>query len=184
MLPKVLEEIEGLRNLLAEARGELAGETVPLDRVETAGRICAKLREAVLEGVPRVHELRGIVLGLRSAEATLRSTKDGVRRKVEDGEVGVEYGKLLIASLDSLGKAFERTAIQREGEVRVALGRVEGQLAALASAAGEARAVLENHRRAVRVEEAEAEDGDWSGRGTPNGQRGGGKRGGKRRSAK
>ena len=165
---KLLANLDAALLALGDYRAELATAPVLLDRAETSVRVFRGIRTQLAEAAPNLHELKGVAAGLRQAGPIVQQHIEIVKQRVKDEKLDPTLGKELIQVLAAAVLSVREAGEARTVELNRAAGKVDGLNIAAASALGDVTATILAFRRA---KEAEGEEEDWSGRGTPNGQR-------------
>ena len=165
---KLIAQLDAGLLALGDYKRDLAEAPVLLDRVETSVRVFRGIRAQLAEAAPNLHELKGLAAGLRQAGPIAQQHIEIVKAKVRDEKIEPELGKELVGVLAAAVASLHEAAEARTQELTRLAGRLDGLYAAAKSALQEATAARQALERAA---EREAEAEDWSGRGTPNGQR-------------
>jgi hypothetical protein len=147
-------------------RGTLKDAPLQLDRAETAFRMFHALRGKILDGAPDVLELKGYIIGIRQTKKFARERQDAIRAAIKEEEISSEVGKPAIAELAAAVALSMKFATSKQEELSRAGGKLEGYYYAALDALGEIERAIAHFNSTQ-----EDDDGDWSGRGTENGQR-------------
>lgn len=138
-----------------------------LHRAEASYRAFVRFREKILEETPALYELKGLAAGLEAVERLVRSRQDRIRAEIEAERLDPEVGKVIVAELHAVWKSAKLEARTKRTELARAAGRIDGYYWAGADALDEIGRIIVHFEQGQRI----AEDEDWSGRGTSNGQR-------------
>jgi len=167
---KLIAQLDAAFVDLGDFRRELAGVPIYLDRAETSARVFREIRGKLAEVAPNLYELKGVAAGLRQAEPVVRQYSEIVKQGIKDEKFDPALGKELISIISRAVDSLREVAESRSMELSRVAGKVDGLYLAAKTAFSELTNVIAANHRAVEVEK-DAEDGDWSGRGTENGQR-------------
>jgi len=165
---KLLAQLDAKLAALGDFHRELADAPVLLDRAETSVRVFRGIRAKLAEAAPNIHELKGLSAGIRQAAPIVQQHAEIVKQRVKDEKMDPALGKELVGVIAAAINSLREGAEARTVELHRAAGKVDGLYAAADSALEDVVATLASFRRS---KEAEGEEEDWSGRGTPNGQR-------------
>jgi hypothetical protein len=178
---KLLMQLDAALTALGDYKRDLAEAPVLLDRVETSVRVFRGIRAQLAEAAPNLHEMKGVAAGLRQAGPITQQHIEIVKAAIRDEKVDPAVGKEIISTVSRAVLSLHEAAEDRARELNRLAGKIDGLYAAAKSALSEATAARTALDLAKEREREESED-DWSGRGTPNGQRpvkGGNGKGGK-----
>lgn len=164
---KILEHLERRARGVEKFEKLLENVPVSLHRAEASERAFSRLRAKIVEIAPTLYELKGLAAGLKAVEKLVRSRQDRVRSEVESERLDPEVGKAIVGELHAVWKSAKMEAKTKLTELARAAGQIDGYYWAAADALDEIARIVAHFERGQRMDE----DEDWSGRGTPNGQR-------------
>jgi hypothetical protein len=131
-------------------------------------RVFRGIRAQLAEAAPNLHELKGVAAGLRQAGPIAQQHAEIAKAAVRDEKVDPALGKELVSVVARAVLSLHEAAEERTRELNRLAGKLDGLYAAAKAALSEAAAARQAFERA---RERDAEEEDWSGRGTGNGQR-------------
>lgn len=164
---KMLTNLDDRAAELAGWRARLQDDPLALDRAEGAWRAFSRVRGLILADMSTLYETRGLAAGMALVGPILRQGQDEARDAVGREDLEPELGRAKIEVLAETAKALERAMEVHRREAATVAGRVDGYWTVAGLHLDDLREVLVKHDRDQRL----AVEEDWSGRGTPHGQR-------------
>lgn len=163
-LDSKVEEILNFRTILLDAPASL-------QRAEAAYDAFKRSRTKILEEAPNFHEIRGIVAGLNLAAPELLKEQQLVKSEFEAGRIEKEGAKRQIDSLAAAAKKILAAVESRKVEMQKLAGKIDGIYWGAAESIKDIAGALRHYVNQKNRDDDDDDDEDWSGRGTPNGQR-------------